>query len=50
MYVGKQKYFNYDVSAVDIPFIEMISHWKQLRKFTDFCFIKLRIFLAVFLI
>ena len=25
-YVGKQKCFNHDLSAVDIPFFEMILH------------------------
>ena len=26
MYVGKHKYLKHDLSAVDIPFIEMILH------------------------
>ena len=49
MYVGEQKYFNHDLGAVDIPFIEMILHKKLFPLFTDFYFIKLRIFLTVYL-
>ena len=45
--VLETNYFNHDVNAVDIPFIEMILHKNSFRKFTDFCFIKL-LFLIVY--
>ena len=43
MYVGKQKYFNHDLSAVDIPFFEMILPRKIIRGVTTphrLCFTK----------
>ena len=43
--VVKQKYFNRDLSAVDIPFHHV--HWNDsnsFRKFKDFRFVKLQIF------
>ena len=47
MYVEKQKYFNHDLSAVDIPFVEIIYTKNSLRRFTDFYFIKLQILLTL---
>ena len=41
MYVGKQKYFNHDLSSVDIPFIEMILHYKQFPQIYRFLFYKI---------
>ena len=38
MYVGKQKYLNHKVSAVDIPFNEIILHLKQFPKIYRFLF------------